>query len=745
MVFCRRYFLMAFLGSLLLVSPGWAQKRMIAHVTSPTGGFTSKLILANLTEASRSYNLQGFNREGTQIATSEGVLDPFETLTGDSDTLFSQQVSHVEITQAEGVHVTVEYQRDREGTGPAQVHESDRQAALWRIFPGNDEVTWDGIAVVNTGMEIVEITATQLDTSGNVIGGPRTVAQNLGSFVKVLYLFGNDFENVGQSVFEIEATGPIALTALRGNLASDYLWENKAFAIPDTNGDDIRMIAHVPSLNGGFRSQIIMANASDEEKTIRLHAFDTGGNQLRIVDQTLLAGQTLFANAVSLLGENGSHFEITGDNDVSVSMSYQADRENTGPAQVAETRQFSTSWRVYPGNQAVTWDGLAMINMGDNPTQIHVSQLDGNGSLLRGPIAVAEQLALRGKALYVFSLDFPSEAGAFFEINAGERLAVMAIRGNQGSDFIWQNTAVLQPLPGPAPTPPARIDYAFAYDPEKRVGIMVGGFDENFALLEDTWVWNGRRWRQTDTPASPLPRSHHGGTFNTASGQMVIFGGFRTQTQKRNDFMAFDGNNWLPFPGHPDIPAEDGELIYDSHRDVIVLAVPQDNSLQTWEFSNGAWARKMTATDPGRRLDQGFVYDAQNQRIFMFGGLTNGNAFSNETWSYDGQDWTKLNPTTQPPALIGMAMYYDTARQRIVSFGGMNASREVVNDTWVFENGNWRQLSPGSKPEPRWVTYAVYDAKRDMATIFAGEGMNGNQLLMYRDTWEFDGTNWHKR
>ena len=345
----------------------------------------------------------------------------------------------------------------------------------------------------------------------------------------------------------------------------------------------------------------------------------------------------------------------------------------------------------------------------------------------------------------MFATHFQSEANASFEVTASQPIAMVALRGNQASDFLWENSAVPLPVPDPGPVPPSRIDYSLTFDPNQRVSVMVGGYDENFDLLDDTWFWNGRRWREAETQGSPLPRSHHGAAYDGNAGKTIIFGGVETQFQRRNDFKCFDGFAWQDFAGSPAIPAEDGELVFDSQRNFLVLAVSSGNALQTWEYRNGQWARKVTATNPGRRIDQGFVYDTARHRIVMFGGYGPGNQIVDETWEYDGDDWVLMTPADSPPALAGTAMYFDSVRNRVVLFGGMNGQHAVTNQTWEYDGTAWTPVDTPNPPEPRWVAFAAFDPKRGIATLFGGEGIDETGLIMFGDTWEYDGTDWLKR
>jgi len=731
------------LGFGLWSALSFGQRRILPHLTSATGGFASRVTLANPTAAAKAYRLLGFDQAGNVAATVEGALTPFQTVIVHADALFGMNLSHFEIEEGEGIAVSVVYQRDREETGPAHVHEAAVQARSWRVFSGNAAVTWDGLAAVNAGEAATDIRATQIDAAGRILAGPVTLAAGAPPNSKTLYLFSQDFDSVEAAFFDIDADEPLALLALRGNNASDFLWENKAIPLQQAMEPN-RLIAHVASPAGGFRSQAIISNPFEIEKSYELHGYALSGASMGVATGSVPAGQTLYGDIEQLFGTNVSHFDIADDTEALVAVSYQRDRENAGPAQVRVQSRFGGRWRVYPGNPAVTWDGLAAVNQGAAPADVVVWQLDANGSVVKGPVVAIDQLAPKGKGLYLFASDFESEPGAFFEIEAAQPLAVMALRGNQASDFLWENTAVLAPQPQSA-VPPARIDYALAFDPVNRVAVMVGGYDEAFDLLEDTWLWNGRSWRQVETSGSPLPRSHHGGAFDSANNRTIIFGGFQDRFSKRNDFMAFDGEGWSAFPGHPDIPAEDGELVFDPDKSVLILTVSNGAELETWEYGELGWARKITAANPGRRIDQGLVYDAQRQRVVLFGGLGAGNRPNNETWEYDGDNWTQAAPAASPPALMGMAMFYDSIRQRTVFFGGMNADRDIVAETWAYDGSAWVRLEPATSPTPRWVAFAAFDPKRGVAVLFGGEGPGENGVTVLRDTWEFDGTDWRRR
>lgn len=89
--------------------------------------------------------------------------------------------------------------------------------------------------------------------------------------------------------------------------------------------------------------------------------------------------------------------------------------------------------------------------------------------------------------------------------------------------WTWDGTSWMQVVPS-GDIPPARGEYAMAYDSSREVTVMNGGLDGNLVRLSDTWEWNGTSWSKKGT-GSPPARLEHAMVFDSDCGRILMFGG----------------------------------------------------------------------------------------------------------------------------------------------------------------------------------------------------------------------------
>jgi hypothetical protein len=152
---------------------------------------------------------------------------------------------------------------------------------------------------------------------------------------------------------------------------------------------------------------------------------------------------------------------------------------------------------------------------------------------------------------------------------------------------------------------------------------------------------------------------------------------------------------------------------------------------------NGTWSAANTTNSPGPRRQYGSVFDAGNQRYYLFDGFNGDNyglyVLFNDVWalSVDGTpDWTEIPISGALPGQRHSPQWgYDAAQNRVLIFGGYgshypNGPYAYLNDVWQLNlNGTpqWTEIIPtGVAPSGRLAGAAVFDPMRQRFVGFGG-------------------------
>lgn len=213
------------------------QIRLVPHLTSSSGGFSTAVFFQNITDHTVTASLTPFNATGYSLPTSTQTIDTGQTLKFLSSQLFndSEDITHFQMNNtADEILVTVSYKASSGQSSPAHLGDSFVQARGWRLFPGDWNVVFDGVAIVNTGLVTAEIRIRQVSYEGQILQ-TETLASALGPMAKTLYVIGapqgSVFQARNDTFFEIISSENCAITCLRGTppgISPSLLWENAA-------------------------------------------------------------------------------------------------------------------------------------------------------------------------------------------------------------------------------------------------------------------------------------------------------------------------------------------------------------------------------------------------------------------------------------------------------------------------------------------------------------------------------------
>jgi uncharacterized protein (TIGR03437 family) len=296
-----------------------------------------------------------------------------------------------------------------------------------------------------------------------------------------------------------------------------------------------------------------------------------------------------------------------------------------------------------------------------------------------------------------------------------------------------------QNFPGP------RYEHAMAYDAARGQVVVFGGTRSSLQpYTNDTWVWDGSNWTQKNPKTSPPARGGFAMVYDSARSQIVLFGGGSNGSPDPlllGDTWIWDGSNWTQKSPQSSPPGRESHaMAYDSARGQVVLfgggsTRTRIGANDTWVWDGSNWSQKSPQVSPPARFEHSLAYDSARAQVVLFGGITND--VVNDTWVWDGSNWSQKSPQTSPPARAELAMANDPVHNDVVLFGGFPSSGDFFDDTWLWDGANWAKQSPQTSPSGRAGHALAYDSARGKILLFGGIIQNSSQTL--QDTWTFDG------
>jgi N-acetylneuraminic acid mutarotase len=265
---------------------------------------------------------------------------------------------------------------------------------------------------------------------------------------------------------------------------------------------------------------------------------------------------------------------------------------------------------------------------------------------------------------YAMAYDSDSQHIILFggnSISAGWELADTWIYDYQTNS--WSNAY-------PTTRPPGRSDHAMVYDPITKQTILFGGMrdvGDTTYLLNDTWAYDyeANIWTELYPTVAPPERYGTRMVFNTVEEKIVLYGG-----------------------------ADFGDLEFDGR-------------LYTFDATTTTWESLDSSTETsGARYWYGLTFDTHQNELIVFGGtdLEPEIYQSNETWvySFDNNQWTNVTNDYRPPACSMQSMVYDPENKKVVLFGGLAYEpSEIYGTVWIYDPiiQEWIDLESGESSE----------------------------------------------
>lgn len=259
------------------------------------------------------------------------------------------------------------------------------------------------------------------------------------------------------------------------------------------------------------------------------------------------------------------------------------------------------------------------------------------------------------------------------------------------TDWTLLSATALTDPDGPLP---GRIDYAYSVAPNNNI-VLFGGRDST--IRKDTWLFNGTAWSSVTPATSPTARFGACSTYVNGYGT-YLFGGANTKSLYR-DLWLWNGITWASvvptcYPAVGPVARCDAAVCNPPAATYMFGGRGSESELQDFwvyiPFLNIS-IRITTATHPSARYGHNMVYDATNNEIVLFGGVSGGK-FNNETWTYTVPGGWVLKTPAHKPSCRGYAqMAYSSVAGSVILYGGL-VNDKALNDTWSWTGTDWIEL-----------------------------------------------------
>ncbi|MCI4335622.1 MAG: PKD domain-containing protein, partial [Thermoplasmata archaeon] len=290
------------------------------------------------------------------------------------------------------------------------------------------------------------------------------------------------------------------------------------------------------------------------------------------------------------------------------------------------------------------------------------------------------------------------------------------------------------------------------YDPPSQRYVLFGGRNATGAPSNDTWEFAYGNWTDL-TPnltLSPSPRWNASMAWDAADAYVLLFGG-ENQTAVFNDTWQFNGTAWSELAPARSPPPDFGGRIVDDLADHAVELFGGSGSLSggsagynfTWNFTAGNWTNitgTVSGTPPDPRIATAAAYDEADAVDLLYGGsapTSSSCSTTGYTWTFANGSYRNLSAAllSAPPAfLVSPMLAYDSAYAGVLLFGGALIGACGASDqTWIFHAGAWFNLTGSYGPPATEFAQLAANPTDDSALLFSGETKAG----LATTSWNF--------
>ena len=234
----------------------------------------------------------------------------------------------------------------------------------------------------------------------------------------------------------------------------------------------------------------------------------------------------------------------------------------------------------------------------------------------------------------------------------------------------------------PAKSLSVRDSVSAAFDPTRGTVVLYGGRSggagQSGTFLHDTWTWDGGTWNQVSTGGPALINAV--AAYDPISKAVILFG---PTAQGDSQTWAWTGVAWtLLHPAVSPSGRDSASMTFDSATGQLVMFGGEQTVrplAETWTWDGATWHQLHPAKSPAARLLAALgPNSAGGPGLVLYGGTDFSRAL-HDTWIWDGASWNAVTPSHAPPAGVGAPVATDTTLELV---GG-------AGEIWAWSGSDW--------------------------------------------------------
>lgn len=188
------------------------------------------------------------------------------------------------------------------------------------------------------------------------------------------------------------------------------------------------LLPHISPSDAPFQTEIAVTNAAPTSQPVAFWGYDVAGDRIGCHIQTVAPNAVWSTDAQTLFpGAEVSHMVLRHGSSIWASASYRPRWGDLNPAIVPEKRGEWTDFVVFPRDAAGTFDGLALVHAGDEPTRCRLQCFAADGRRL-SENSMAELAPMNKQLILLGSV--AGQLPAYVRISSDQPLAVMGLHGS---------------------------------------------------------------------------------------------------------------------------------------------------------------------------------------------------------------------------------------------------------------------------------------------------------------------------